>query len=232
MKKVPYASVVGSLMYAQVCTRPDIAFAVNALGRYLSDPGLDHWKAVKKVFRYLQGTKDHMLTFKKSDQLQVIGYSDSDFAGCPDDRKSTSGFIFMMAGGAISWKSVKQTLTATSTMEAEYVACYEATCQAVWLKNLISGFQIVESISRPLVIYCDNTVVVHLSQNNRSSTRSKHFDIKFLFVREKVLDYQTRIEHTATENMLADPLTKGLSVGVFQNHVTHMGVVKSFDVLG
>jgi len=232
MKKIPYASAVGSLMYAQVCTRPDIAFAVNALGRYLSDPGLDHWKAVKKVFRYLQGTKDHMLTFKKSDQLQVIGYSDSDFAGCPDDRKSTSGFIFMMAGGAISWKSVKQTLTATSTMEAEYVACYEATCQAVWLKNLISGFQIVESISRPLVIYCDNTVVVHLSQNNRSSTRSKHFDIKFLFVREKVLDYQTRIEHTATENMLADPLTKGLSVGVFQNHVTHMGVVKSFDVLG
>ena len=104
----------------------------------------------------------------------------------------------MMAGGAISWKSVKQTLTATSTMEAKYVACYEATCQAVWLKNLISGFQIVESISRPLVIYCDNTAAVHLSQNNRSSTRSKHFDIKCLFVREKFLDYQTRIEYTDT----------------------------------
>ena len=118
MKKVPYASAVGSLIYTQVCTRPDIAFVVNALGRYLSDPGLDHWKAVKKVFRYLQGTKDHMLTFKKSDQLQVIGYSDFDFAGCPIDRKSTSGFIFMMGGGAISWKSVKQTLTTTSTMEA------------------------------------------------------------------------------------------------------------------
>ena len=96
---------------------------------------LDYWKVVKKVFRYLQGTKDHMLTFKKSDQLQVIGYSDYDFAGCRDDRKSTSGFIFMMTRGAISWKSVKQTLISTSTMEAEYVACYEATCQAVWLKN-------------------------------------------------------------------------------------------------
>jgi len=105
-------------MYAQVCNHPDIAFAVNALGRYLSDPGLDHWKVVKKVSRYLQGTKNHMLTFKKSDQLQVIGYSDFDFAGCLDDRKSTSGSIFMMAGGAISWKSIKQTLTATSTMEA------------------------------------------------------------------------------------------------------------------
>ena len=118
MEKLSYASAVGSLMYAQVCTRLDIAFGVSALGRYLSNLGLDHWKAVKKVFRYLQGTKDHMLTFKKSDQLQVIGYSDFDFAGCPIDRKSTSGFIFMMGGGAISWKSVKQTLTTTSTMEA------------------------------------------------------------------------------------------------------------------
>ena len=97
---------------------------------------------------------------------------------------------------------------------------------------MISGFQIVESISRPLVIYCDNTVAVHFSQNNRSFTRSKHFDIKFLFVREKFLDYQTRIEHTVTKNMLADPLTKGLFVGVFQNHVTHMGVVKSFWCIG
>jgi len=198
MKMVLYGSAIGSLMYAHVCTRPDIAFVVNALGRYLSNPGLDHWKAIKKVFRYLQGTKDNMLTYKKFDQLQVIGYSDSDFVGCSDDQKSTSGFIFMMAGGVISWKSVKQTLTTTSTMEAEYVACYEATCQAMWLKNLISSFQIVESISRPLVIYCGNTTVVHFSQNNRSSTHSKHLDIKFWFVREKVLDYQTRIEHTAT----------------------------------
>jgi hypothetical protein len=231
MENVPYASVVGSLMYAQVCTRPDNAFAVNSLGRYLSNPGLGHWKAVKKVLRYLQVTKDYMLTYKKSDQLEVIGYSDSDFAGCPDDRKSTSDLISMMAGGAISWKSVKQSIIATSTMEAEYVACYEATCQAMWLKNLISYFKVVESISRPLVIYCDNTAAVHFSHNTKSSSRSKHFDIKFLFVREKILDFQTRIEHLATENMLADPLTKGLTVGVFQRHVTQMSLVKSFDIM-
>jgi len=171
------------------------------------------------------------LTYKKSDQLEVIGYSDSDFAGCPDDRKSTSGLIFKMARGTISWKSVKQTLTATSTMEAEYIACYEATCQAMWLKNLISYFKVVESISRPLVIYCDNTVVVPFSQNTKSSSKSKHFDIKYLFVTEKNLEFQTRIEHLATENMLANPLTKGLTIGVFQRHVTHMGLVKSFDIL-
>ena len=229
---VTFLKAVGSLMYAQVCTRPDIAFDVNALGRYLSNPGLNHWKAVKKVMRYLQGTKDYMLTYKRSNQLEVTGYSDSDFAGCPDDRKSTYGFIFMMAGGAVSWKSVKQTLTATSTMEAEYVACYEATCQAMWLKKLIFGFHIVESISKPLVIYCDNTAAVHFSQNNRSATRSKHFDIKYLFVREKVREFQTRIEYTAIEHMLADPLTKDLPIGVYQRRVTHMGLVKSFDILG
>ncbi len=92
-------------------------------------------------------------------------YSDSDFVGCIDDRKSTSGYIFMMSGGAISWKSAKQTLTATSTMEAEHIACYEATCQAVWLKKLISGMLVIESISRPLTIYCDNAPVVCFSQN-------------------------------------------------------------------
>ena len=215
MEKVPYASVVGSLMYAHVCTRPDIAFAVNALGRYLSNPGLNHWKVVKKVMRYLQDAKDYMLTYKRYDQLEVTGYSDSDFAGCLYDIKYTPGFIFMMVGEAVSWKSVKQTLTATSTMEVEYVACYEATCQAMWLKKLIFGFHIVESIFNLLVIYCDNTAVVHFSQNNRSVTRSKHFDIKYLFVREKVREFQTRIEYTVTGHMLADPLTKGLPIGVY-----------------
>ena len=141
-------------------------------------------------------------------------------------------FFFITEGGAVSWKSVKQTLTATSTMEVEYVACYEATCQALWLKKLIFGFHIVESISKPLVIYCDNTTVVHFSQNNKSATRSKHFDIKYLFVREKVREFQTRIEYIATGHMLANPLTKGLPIGVYQCHVTHMGLVKSFDILG
>ncbi|KAL4340139.1 hypothetical protein GQ457_08G024220 [Hibiscus cannabinus] len=127
MKNIPYAYVVGSLMYAQVCTKPDIAFAVGMLGRYQSNPGIDHWRAAKKVLRYLKETKEYLLTYKRSDHLEVVGYSDSDFAGCVDSRKSTSGYIFMFASGAISWRSVKQTLTATSTMEAEFVSCFEAT---------------------------------------------------------------------------------------------------------
>jgi hypothetical protein len=100
MKNISYASAIGSLLYAQVCTRPDIAMAVGMLGRYQSNPEMEHWKAAKKVMRYLQGTKDYGLTFRHTDHLEVVGYSDTDFAGCVDSRKSTSGYIFLLAGGA------------------------------------------------------------------------------------------------------------------------------------
>ena len=102
MKKIPYASAVGSLMYAQTCTRSNISFVVGMLGRYQSDPGFEHGKAAKKVMRYLQGTKYYMLTYKRSEQLKVVGYSDSDYGGCLDSLKSTSGFVFMLANGVIS----------------------------------------------------------------------------------------------------------------------------------
>ena len=107
MKAIPYSSVVGSLMYAQVCTRPDIAFAVGVLGRYMSDHGQSHWKMTKKFLRHLQGTKDLMLTYRRTNTLEVVGFSDFDYAGCVDDKKSISGYILMMTEGVVSWKSVK-----------------------------------------------------------------------------------------------------------------------------
>ena len=99
MKAIPYSSVVGSLMYAQVCTRPDIAFIVSVLGKYLSDPGQSHWKVAKKVLRYLQDTKDLIWTYWRFDALGVVGFNDSYYADCIDDKKSTSGYIFMMTKG-------------------------------------------------------------------------------------------------------------------------------------
>ena len=122
-------------MYAQVCTRLDIAYIVGVLGRYLSNPGIDHWKIAKKVMRYLKRTKCYMLTYKRSDQLEITGYSDSDFAGCLDSLRSTSGYIFMLVGGAVSWHSAKQTLTTSSTMTVEFVACYEASNHGIWMRN-------------------------------------------------------------------------------------------------
>ena len=125
IKDIPYSSIMGSLMYSAVCTRSDIAYVVSVLGRYLTNPRNEHWVAAKKVLRYLQKTKDHMLVYREVDDLQVIGYADADLVGCRDDRKSTTGFIFTLAGGTISWKSSKQLLVASSTMEAEIFACYE-----------------------------------------------------------------------------------------------------------
>ena len=116
-----------------------------------------------------------MILLLQAAQIQI-------FFGYPDDKKLTSGYIFMMAGGAMLWKSVKQSLTTTSTMEAEYVACYKATCEVICLRNFISSFEIVESIARPLTIYCDNTTTVSFFHNNKSFTRTKHFDVKYQFV--------------------------------------------------
>ena len=168
------------------------------LGRYQSDPGLDHWRATKKVMRYLQGTKNYMLMYRQTVNLEVIDYSDSDFVGCVDSRKSTSGYIFMMAGGAISWRSAKYTLIATSTMEAEFVSCFEATLHGVWLKSFIFGLRIMDSISKPLRMYCDNAAVVFMDKNNKSGSRNKHIDIKYLAIRECVKEKKVVIEHIST----------------------------------
>ena len=158
--------------------------------------------------------------------MEITGSSDLDFAGCQDSLKSTSGYIFMLAGGAISWRSVKQTLTTSSTMAAEFVACYEASNHRIWLRNFVTGLKIMESIERPLKLYCDNKTVVLYSNNNRSSTKSKHIDIKFLVVKERVQSGQISIEHLGTNFMIVDPLTKGLPPKVFHEHVAHMGVLQ------
>ena len=124
--KIPYALAVGSIMYAMVATRPDLAYVVGVVSRYMSNPGKKHWEAVKHILRYLKGTTDAQLTFGLTTSAEVEGYTDSDYAGNTDNRKSTSGYIFTYGGGAISWRSKLQECTALSTTEAEYIAAKEA----------------------------------------------------------------------------------------------------------
>ena len=131
---------------------------------------------------YLQGTKECMLIYRQTENLDVIGYSDADFAGCVDSRNSTSEYIFIMVGGAISWRSVKQTWTATSTIDVEFVSYFEATSQDVWLKSYISGLRVMDSISRLLRIFYDNSTAVFMAKNNKSGSRSKHINIKHLAI--------------------------------------------------
>ena len=165
MRKVPYANAVGSLMYAMMCTRPDICYAVGMVSRYQSNPGQGHWKAVKRVLRYLKGTTDYALCYQGSD-LQLEGYTDADWAGDLDERRSTSGFVFLLGCGAISWSSKKQTCIALSTMEAEFVAFSSAAQEAVWLRNFLDHL-VDANDSGPVPINCDSQAAIAYTKESK-----------------------------------------------------------------
>jgi hypothetical protein len=186
MKSVPYASAVGSLMYTQVCTRPDLAFVTGMLDRYQKNPGISHWNRIKNALRYIQGTNGLMLTYERSDSLEIVGYSDSDFVCCLDTDRSTSGYVFKLAGGAISCSSSNQTVMTSSTMYVEFVACYEAVGQKMWQKKFVPGLRVVDSIERPLKLYCDNEPAVLYAHNNKKTRAAKHINIRFYVVKEKI----------------------------------------------
>jgi hypothetical protein len=169
--------------------------------------------------------KGLMMTYRRSDSLQIVGYSDFYYAG--DDRKSTSRYVFTLAGGAISWRSSKQIVTTSSTMYAEFVACYLATGQVNWLKKFIPGLKLVDDIYRPLKLYYDNNPTVQYAHNNKSSGAAKYIDIKYYIVKDKVRDHVISLEYISTKKMLADPLTKGLPPNVFREHVASMGLRES-----
>ncbi|CAL2240845.1 unnamed protein product [Prunus armeniaca] len=230
MQDKPYASLVGSLMYAQVCTRPDLAFYISVLGRFQSNPGQAHWVAGKKVLRYLQRTKEYKLVYRRVEELKLEGYADVDFAGCLDTQKCTLGVVFLFAGGAVAWKSVKQQNVSTSTMQAEFLAVYEATSIAMWLKNFMSVLRIVESIQRPIQLWNDNSAAVYFAKGNKRSSGLRHLQLKFLSAKEKIRDGFTTLDHIGTDSMIADPLNKGLPNHVFHRHVRSMGLQISFDV--
>ncbi|RVW98285.1 Retrovirus-related Pol polyprotein from transposon TNT 1-94 [Vitis vinifera] len=223
MKAVPYASAVGSLMYAMLCTRPDICFVVGMVSRFQSNPGREHWTAVKHIIKYLKRTRDYMLVFQ-SENLVPIGYTDSDFQSDQDYRKSTSGNVFVLGGGAISWRSIKQTCVADSTMEAEYVAASEAAKEAVWLINFLLDLGVVPSVQSPITLYCDNSGAVANSKEPRSHKRAKHIERKYHLIRDIVQRGDVVVMKIASKNNLADPFTKSLSSTTFERHVEGMGV--------
>ncbi|MDV3193956.1 MAG: Ty1/Copia family ribonuclease HI, partial [Sweet potato little leaf phytoplasma] len=141
MKAVPYANLVGSLMYGMVCSRPDLAHAMSVVSRYMSNPGRPHWEASKWILRYVKGTSNKGLVFTKSDVEGDIltGFVDSDYAADLDKRRSLSGYIFTLFGNVVSWRSTLQTVVALSSTEAEYIALAESVKEAVWLKGSVSA---------------------------------------------------------------------------------------------
>ena len=224
MRQYPYASAVGSLMYAMLCTRPDICYAVGIVSRYQSNPGYEHWVAVKNILKYLRRTREHVLVYGKED-LILKGYTDSDFQADKDSRKSTSGSVFTLCGGAIVWRSIKQSCIADSTMEAEYVAACEAAKEGVWLRKFLTDLEVVPDMDKPITLFCDNSGAVANSKDPRSHKRGKHIERKYHLIREIVQRGDVVVTKIASEDNIADPFTKTLPAKVFERHMGSLGLL-------
>jgi hypothetical protein len=213
--KTRYQSAVGTLMYAMLGTRPDIAYAVSSVSRYASNPTEAHMTAVKRIFQYLRGTLDLQLTFR-GELKDLAGYSDSDWGGDPATYRSTAGFVFNIGSGAISWSSKRQPTIALSTCEAEYQAQTQAAKEAVWLRSLLQELNPVEPTPYATIIYCDNQGAIALAKDPKFHPRTKHIAIQHHWVREKIADQVVDLEYVETSKQVADGLTKALPKDPFE----------------
>jgi hypothetical protein len=218
-----YQSMVGSLLYAAMTTRPDIAYAVGVVSKFNSKPSEAHLTAVKRILRYLKGTADLALKYQKSDHGMLIGYSDADWAGDLDDRHSTTGNLFLMEEGAVSWLSKKQATVSLSTAEAEYVALSKATQEAVWLRRLLVDLQMPPD--NPTLIMEDNQGAIAMARNPVGHARTKHIDIRYHFVREALEQGTIDVQYCPTKEMLADLFTKPLPREQFEKLRSGIGLV-------
>lgn len=222
--QVQFQRAVGCLLYLAMKTRPDVAYAVSSVARFTSKPNKQHWVAIKRIFRYLKGTSDLGILYKNTDRSDCFGYSDADWAGDTDDRRSTSGYSFQIGTGAVSWRSKKQTCVALSTAESEYMALASATQEAVWLRQLLC--EMGENIKDPTVLFEDNQSAIAMSHNPQYHGRCKHIDIKFHYVREEVTKGVVKLIYCSTGDMVADIFTKGLPFDKFEKFRRLLGLCK------
>ena len=208
-----YASAVGAIAWLALATRPDLAYPVSVLARFTGNPGRSHWRALMHLFRYLKGTLDYKLTYDgkavNARSELFYTYTDADHGGNPDNGRSTSGQIVMMAGGAVSWSSKLQTIVALSTTEAEYVAACSAGQEILWMRNFLTecGYSVKGA---PSTLYIDNNSALQVAKNPEHHGRMKHLDLRFYWLRDEVHRGSIRLVHLQTADMPADMLTKAL----------------------
>lgn len=205
---LPYRELVGALTWLSTTTRPDISFATSYLGQFNNCYGHEHWKAAKRVLRYLKGTADIGIIYG-ADSEPLVGFVDADWGGCHMDRRSFTGFLFLLGGCPISWESRKQKTVALSTTEAEYMAMSDCAREAEYLQKFLHelGFDSL----RNLVVFCDNQSAINLANNSMYHSRVKHIDLRHHFVREMLRSKTFNLKHVSTEKQIADFLTKSLS---------------------
>lgn len=222
MASIPYQAAIGCIMYAAQISRPDISFAVSALSQYNNDFGKPHWMAVKRVLRYIKGTIDVKLTYRKDETGEIIGYCDADWAGDRNERRSTTGYVFQLQGGAISWATRKQPTIALSSTEAEFMSLVAAIQEAIWLKRLEG--EIFLQAPKSIQLYCDNQGAIHLATNSNYHARTKHIDVKNYFIREKLAEGMIKLNYLCTKEMIADIMTKPVNHIVLNSFIDDYGL--------
>ena len=195
-------------MWGQLATWPDLSFAVSLLARFQTNPGLDHWNTLMHVIGYIKNTIDYGITYSRDMDLSPIAYVDADYGGCKDTWRSTSGYIFTMAGGLVTWSSKRQATVALSTVEAEYVAMSRCTQQMVWMQNWLSGAKIEYTL--PGVMKGNNRGAIALTKNMKDHGKVKHIDIRHHYLRELVQSGTIIVEQVPSTDNLADIFTKPL----------------------
>jgi len=223
MKAVPYREAVGALNWVAVGTRPDISFAVGQLAQYMENPGRVHWEAVKRVLRYLKGTRDWKLVYGGGDARGLEGFADADGA-TQEHRRAISGYVILVDGGAVSWGSKKQELVTLSTTEAEYVATTHAAKELIWFRRLLS--EVFRPLEHPIVLHSDNQSAIALAHSQgQFHARTKHIDIRWHFIRYSIENGSIELVYCPTEDMTADLLTKPLPSAKAKHFAHSLGLL-------
>ncbi|KAL5581648.1 hypothetical protein UlMin_014090 [Ulmus minor] len=216
MNNISSSNAIGSLMYSMVSTRPDICFAMSVLSRFMSNPGKQHWEAIKWLFIYIKGTTNVGLIYEKNEEgtrLRLEGFIDADYAGNLYNRKSTTAYMFCLNDCCICWKSQLQPIVALSTTKAEYIAATEAIKEVLWLQGLLKELKLLEDKA---TVYTDSQSALHLCKNPVFHERTKHVDVKYHFIREKVTDGSIIVEKISTKDNLANAGTKVVPLSKFK----------------
>ncbi|KAJ1691007.1 hypothetical protein LUZ63_015162 [Rhynchospora breviuscula] len=222
-----YRSLVGCLRYL-ACTRSDIAYSVGVVSRFMDEPKYSHWKAIKRILRYIKGTESLGLFYSNSEKYKLIGYSDSDWCGDIDDRKSTSSYVFYMGDTAFTWTLKKQPIVTLSTCEAEYVVASWCVAHTIWLRNLLRELKLPQH--KATEIRVDNKSAIELAKNPVHHERSKHIDVRFRFICEHIKNGDVQMSHVASRDQAADIFTKALPTELFKNCKTKIGMKDGRDL--
>lgn len=244
--EVPYLSAIGALLYLAQCTRPDISFAVNLLARHSSAPTRRHWNGIKDIFRYLRGTMDMGLFYPYASKngtshidprngARLVGYADAGYLSDPHKARSQSGYVFTIGNTAISWRSTKQTLVATSSNHAEIIALHEAVRECIWLRAIIKRVQntcgLYSTIDDPTIIYEDNAACIEQMKTGFiKGDNTKHIAPKFFFNQQQQEHQRIEIKQIRSQDNHADLFTKSLPKSTFQQHVRAIGLRKLSDL--